>query len=54
MTEQEARDYLTHYIRSCMYGTSPTYCYDKEYKFGIVVRTLCGEERPQDKTNSAK
>ena len=46
MTNKEAKDFLTHYICSCPYGTSPANCGDKECKFGMAIRTLCVEERP--------
>lgn len=47
MTNKEAKDFLTHYICSCPYGNSPANCGDNECKFGVAIRTLCVDERPQ-------
>lgn len=49
MTVEEAKDFLTHYICCCPYGNSPINCDDDKCKFGIAVRTICEEERPQGK-----
>ena len=46
MNKEEAKDFLTHYICCCQYGTSPTDCGDDKCEFGMAVRTLCGENRP--------
>lgn len=43
MTVEEAKDFLTHYICCCPYGTSPVNCNDDKCKFGIAIRTLCKE-----------
>ena len=48
MTNEEAKDLLTHYICCCPYGTSPVDCDDDdECKFGMAIRTLCDNARPQ-------
>lgn len=52
MTNEEAKDFLTHNICSCENGTSPTDCDNAKCKFGIAVRTLCGEEKPQEKVDN--
>lgn len=46
MTNKEAKDFLTHYICCCEYGTSPTDCDNPECEFRMAIRTLCGEEKP--------
>jgi len=51
MTVEEAKDFLTHYICSCPYGTSPTNCGDDKCKFGIAVRTLCEESENEQEVN---
>lgn len=45
MTNEEAKEFLSHYICCCQYGNSPFDCDYAECKFGIAVRTLCDEER---------
>ena len=48
MTNEEAKDLLTHYICCCPYGTSPTDCGDDKCEFGMAIKTLCDEEADND------
>lgn len=52
MTKEEAKEFLTHYICCCPYGTSPTNCDNAKCEFGIAVRTLCDEEKPQEEIDT--
>ena len=45
MTLDEAKEFLTHYICSCQYGTSPMDCDNPKCKFGMAIRILCDEEK---------
>ena len=49
MTNEEAKDLLTHYICCCPYGTSPDDCDDDKCPFGMAIRTLCDNARPKGK-----
>lgn len=55
MTSEEAKDFLTHYICCCPYGTSPTNCGDDKCEFGMAIKTLCdNNERPKGKKDIRK
>lgn len=52
MTLEEAKDFLTHYICCCPYGTSPTVCDYAECEFGTAIRILCDNARPQEEADT--
>lgn len=47
MKLEEAKDFLNHYICCCPYETSPTNCGDDKCVFGMAIRILCDNARPQ-------
>ena len=52
MTSEEAKEFLTHYICCCLYGTSPTDCDGDKCEFRTAIRTLCDEEKPQEEADN--
>lgn len=52
MNKEEAKEFLSHYTCCCQYGNSPFDCDDAKCEFGIAIRTLCDEEKPQEKIDT--
>ena len=52
MNKEEAKEFLTHYICCCPYGTSPDNCGDNKCVFGMAIRILCNEEKTQEETDT--
>lgn len=54
MTNEEAKEFLSHYICCCQYGNSPFDCDYAECEFGIAIRTLCDKEKSQEEADNDK